>query len=124
MAERAREAGKLDRKWRIPEAARANRPERLSRALSNARFPRDGEPAFTRFPFGSDFTPVEERLIAGLARLESLSGSRRALAGALMRGRPQRYPEELRRMGLEAPMGFRERAEARVLAAALAESGA
>jgi hypothetical protein len=121
MAERARAAGKLDPNWRIPEEARANRPERLSRALSAARFPRDGKPAFPRFPFGSDFTPVEERLVAGLARLEALSGSRWALAGALVRGRPGRYSEELRRMGLEAPRGLRERIEARLLAAALAE---
>jgi acyl-CoA hydrolase len=111
LVRRAQEAGKLASDWQIPDSARSNTPERLEAALPKDRFP--------TYPFGSDFTPVEERLVEGLQRLESRSKRRRALLATLLRGRPGDHPEALARMGLDRPHGIRERLYARLLAGAL-----
>jgi acyl-CoA hydrolase len=111
LVRRAQEAGKLASEWQVPDSARSNTPERIEAELPAERFP--------AYPFGSDFTPVEERLVEGLRALESRSGSRRALLTTLLRGRPADHPEELVRMGLDRPRGIRERLWARLLAGAL-----
>jgi hypothetical protein len=116
LSRQAKDEGKLDPDWEIPAAARSNTPERLAAELPGG----EGTDPFPRFPFGSDFTPVEERLVEALRRLEGWSGSRRALARAALRGRPQRFPQEMRRMELDRPRGARERFQARLVAAALA----
>ncbi len=116
---RAKEAGKLDPDWELPDRWRANTPGALRERLDGA----GGRERFPRFPFGSDFTPVEERLVEGLGWLRDHGHRRGALAGAALRGRPGDFPEEMERMGLAAPKGFGERMHARLLAAALAAGG-
>ncbi len=111
LVRRAQAAGKLAPDWQVPDSARSNTPERIEAALPAGRFP--------TYPFGSDFTPVEERLVEGLRTLEGRSGSRRALLTTFLRGRPDDHPEELARMGLDRPQGLRERLYARLLAGAL-----
>ncbi|MEX2529513.1 MAG: acetyl-CoA hydrolase/transferase C-terminal domain-containing protein [Gemmatimonadota bacterium] len=111
LVRRAQEAGKLASDWQVPDSARSNTPERIKAELPAGLFP--------TYPFGSDFTPVEERLVEGLRTLEHRSGSRQALLATLLRGRPAQYPEELARMGLDRPRGFREHLYARLLAGAL-----
>ncbi len=115
LAEQARQAGKLDPDWKIPESARANTPEALERALS--RFVEGG--IFPDYPFGSDFTEVEQRLIPALQKLKALSKNKLALAGAALSGRPADFPEELARLGLAAPEGLAEKLYARLVAAAM-----
>src|SRR5204862_3704780 len=51
----AQRAGKLASDYRVPDAARANTPQRIEAAL--APFREQG--LFPEFPFGSDFTPEE-----------------------------------------------------------------
>jgi len=119
LVETARKAGKLDPGWRVPDRARTNTPERLKDELDR----HGGSARFPSFPFGNDFTPVEERLIGGLGRLKDASRSRMALLAAAARGRPEDFPEEMERMGLTRPRGIRERMAARALAAMLAENG-
>ena len=119
LVERAREAGKLDPEWRVPDRARENTPEALEDCLA----PHGGRGAFPPFPFGSDFDETELRLVAALRELKGLSGSRGALLAAAARGRPGNHPREMARMGLEQPAGIRERLEARALAAMLDRTG-
>jgi Acetyl-CoA hydrolase/transferase C-terminal domain len=118
LLRRARDAGKIERGFELPAACRDNTPERIARALAGAR-----EQGLTPpFPFGSDFTATEARLIPALKLLRSASPLR--LVGLLARGFLSSAPSsELRdclaRMGLEHPSGATERVEAALLHAAL-----
>jgi len=108
----AQAAGKLDRHWRIPASARANRPHNLDRQFAD-------QSAFPSYPFGSDFSAVEQRLLPALKGLKSLSTRKIALLRAVWGARPGDYPDELARVGLDRPQSVRERIYARLLAAAL-----
>ena len=63
LARQAKEAGKLPKDFEIPMAYRDNLPERIAGALKPAR----DAGLLPSFPFGSDFTDVEQRLIPALA---------------------------------------------------------
>jgi len=115
LAEQARQAGKLDPDWKVPDRARNNTPEALERAL--ASFSADG--MFPDYPFGSDFTEAEQRLIPALQKLKTLSKNKLALAKTAFSGRPADFPEELARLGLDAPAGLAEKLYARMIAAVL-----
>ena len=114
----AQDAGKIERGFELPAACRDNTPERIARALGGAR----EEGLLPPFPFGSDFTATEARLIPALKRLRAASPLH--LAHLLARGFFASAPSgELRdclaRMGLEHPSGATERVEAALLRAAL-----
>jgi acyl-CoA hydrolase len=116
----AKAAGKLRRDFVVPDAWRRNTPEALAEAL--APFERRG--LFPTWPFGSEFDPLEQRLVGALTRLKSqtatLRGRLAALAAGILRGAPRAdVAAELERMGLARPASLGERIEARVLAAAL-----
>jgi len=113
LVARAKRAGKLAADWCIPAHARRNTPELLEAAFSGVR------DDFREYPFGSDFSPVEQRLIPALQRLKRASGSKLALLRALLAGRPGRHVEELERLGLANPESLRERAYARLVAGML-----
>lgn len=118
LVSQAKTSGKLDPAWRPPEAARANTPERLRERLA----PEREAGLFPDYPFGSDFTEVEERLVRALARLKRRARSRPVLLADALRGRPADFPREMDRMDLEQPQGLRERFYARALARALEET--
>jgi acyl-CoA hydrolase len=118
LASKAKAAGKLDPSWRPPDATRANTPEQLRERLA----PEREAGLFPDYPFGSDFTEVEERLVRALARLKRRARSRPALLADALRGRPDAFPREMERMDLERPQGLRERFYARALARALEET--
>jgi len=111
----AKQAGKLDPNWSVPDRARDNTPEGLERALASF----SGAGMFPDYPFGSDFTETEQRLIPALQALKTLSRNKLALAKAALSGRPADFPEELARLNLEAPGSLVERLYARLIAAAL-----
>ncbi|NKI34960.1 acetyl-CoA hydrolase [Wenzhouxiangella sp. XN79A] len=116
LADQARRAGKLDPAWRIPEAWRANLPEALERRFGTARG------AVPSYPFGSDFTEVEQRLIPALQWVKARSRSKwRVLVEALRGGRGD-HSAELARLGLDTPESIGERVTARVVARALDET--
>lgn len=119
LAEQARSAGKLDPDWRIPDAARLNTPESLAERFA----PHRGRGLFPEYPFGSDFTDTEQRLVPALGRLKELRGHRWQLLRAALAGRPGRHRETLARLGLDRPRGFEQKLIARVLAAALEHTG-
>ena len=115
LAGQARRAGKLDPNWPVPDSARCNTPEELETVL--APFAERG--IFPDYPFGSDFTASERRLIPALQKLKGLSKNKWTLAKTALAGRPGEYPEELARLGLDAPGSFSERLYARLIAAVL-----
>jgi acyl-CoA hydrolase len=105
----AKDAGKIAKAYEIPAAFRDNTPERVARALK----PLDLAP----YPFGCDFTPVEQRLLPALEKLKNATPAR--LAKLALAGGP-RDAEALARMSLDAPRTFAQRAYARLVRAALA----
>ncbi|TVQ34301.1 MAG: acetyl-CoA hydrolase [Wenzhouxiangella sp.] len=113
LADKARAAGKLDKRWRIPDRARNNTPARLDQQFADQR------ERFPDYPFGSDFTATEQRLIPALSRLKRLSASKPRLLKALLRGRPAEHQEALARLGLDQPENLTERLYARLVAAML-----
>lgn len=120
MAE-AKDAGKLARTHEIPQAHRDNHPERVAAALKPART----EGLLPLFPFGTDFTDVEQRLIPALQLLREASSSIPALLGLVVTGMTaDEVPgmtECLTRMGLGQPQTMRERIYRLLLRGALAK---
>ncbi len=100
LMDKAKSAGKLPRDHRIPDAYQRNTPDHIEEALSPAC---EGE-LLPAFPFGTDFTETEQRLIPALGRLKDAQHSRRGLARLFMAGLRARKTvgddECLERMGL------------------------
>jgi acyl-CoA hydrolase len=125
LLETAKRNGKLAREYALPRAARENRPENLKRFVR--RWRESG--LFAEYPFGSDFTAEERRLVPALESLKSRGEGPKWKAilralDAVRRGAesgvPARdYSAELARMGLGAPAGIADRLRARALRAAL-----
>jgi hypothetical protein len=120
LARQAKDAGKLPKDFEIPGAHRENFPERIAVALKPAR----QAALLPTFPFGTDFTPVEQRLIPALQLLQEAQGSPLHLPGLLWQGftrRPDAGDEEcLARLGLDKPSTLSERAYRALVTAALA----
>jgi acyl-CoA hydrolase len=93
----AKDAKKIAKNYEIPAAFRENTPERVAAALKPLSLP--------PFPFGTDFTPVEQRLLFALEKLQKASPA--GLAQHALRGllRTASDPDALARMGLEKPQG-------------------
>src|SRR5712692_855716 len=114
LTRRAKDAGKIEPEFELPRACRDNTPERIARALGPAR----EAGLLPAFPFGSDFTATEQRLIPAMQILRHASPPK--LAGLLVRGLLAGAPssavtECLARMGLARPSGGRERVHAALL---------
>jgi acyl-CoA hydrolase len=122
LADEARRAGKLARDFRIPEAWRRNTPHALAERMQ----PFVSRGLFPTFPFGSDFTAIERRLLPALLWLKkSTSDWRRwpSVLGALVSpGHADQEREVLERLGLGDPAGFGERITARLVRGALART--
>ncbi len=113
----AKDAGELPREYEIRATHRDNTPDRIERALKPLR---EHLPAF---PFGTDFTPVEQRLIPALGILQNASASPASLVSLAISGlSAPRDGDALARMQLDAPRSFSERLYALLLRAALAKS--
>ena len=124
LLEEARKAGKIERNFALPRSWRRNLPECISEALEPAR--KSG--ILPDFPFGSDFSETEERLIPALQILQQASGSRLTLARLALAGAFGPEPDQtqeacLARMDLSHPRTLSERAYRALLKAALAQSG-
>jgi hypothetical protein len=124
LMRQAKEAGKLQRNYEIPGAYRDNRPERITAALKPAR----EAGLLPTFPFGSDFTEVEQRLIPALQVLQDAQRTPRRLAGLLWQGfvgAPDASDREcLARLGLDKTATWQERVYRALVSAALARSRA
>jgi hypothetical protein len=122
LAREAKDAGKLPKDFEIPAAHRENFPERIAAALRPAR---EGG-LLPSFPFGSDFTDVEQRLIPALQILQDAQRWPQRLPALFWQGlthSPDAADEEcLSRLGLDKPGTLSERAYRALVAAALARS--
>ena len=124
LAAIAKDAGKLPKSFEIPRAYRENFPERVTEALKPAR----EAGLLPSFPFGTDFTEVEQRLIPALQLLREAQRTRLRLPGLLWQGITQPPDagacECLARLGLDRPKTFAERGYRALVNAALARSAA
>jgi acyl-CoA hydrolase len=111
----AKDAGKIERSYELPKSARDNTPDAIARALK----PAADTGLLPQFPFGSDFTEVEQRLIPTLEKLKSaaplelLSYVWHGLSGG------GDHSDCLERMGLARPKGLTARLYASLLRGAL-----
>ncbi|SHJ66018.1 Acyl-CoA hydrolase [Bradyrhizobium lablabi] len=122
LARQAKDAGKLPKNFEIPAAHRENFPERIASALRPAR-----EAGWLpSFPFGSDFTVTEQRLIPALQILQDAQRSLPRLPGLLWQGffhEPDAADREcLTRLGLDNAKTWSERAYRALVSAALVRS--
>jgi Acetyl-CoA hydrolase/transferase C-terminal domain len=124
LARQAKEAGKLPKNFEIPAAYRDNHPDRIATALKPAR----EAGLLPSFPFGSDFTDTEQRLIPALQLLQDAQRMPQRLLGVLWQGltrTPDAADSEcLARLGLDRPATWSERAYRALVSAALARSRA
>jgi len=124
LARQAKDAGKLPKNFEIPAAHRDNHPDRIVSALKPAR----EAGLLPPFPFGSDFTGIEQRLIPALQFLQEAQRSPLRLPGLLWQGLTRepdaRDQECLARLGLDVPKTPSERAFRALVSAALASSRA
>lgn len=116
----AKAHGKLAADFVIPEAWRLHSPRYLREAL--APFQQKG--LLPRFPFGSDFTEIEQRLLPALNWLKACSshwhGRWRLLRAVCRPGvAAADEAEALARMGLAHPVKLADRLQRRLLQAAL-----
>jgi hypothetical protein len=124
LARQAKDAGKLPKNFEIPFAHRDNHPDRIATALKPAR----EAGLLPSFPFGSDFTDAEQRLIPALQLLQDAQLTPQRLLGVLWQGLT-RTPdvadsECLARLGLDRPATWSERACRALVSSALARSRA
>jgi hypothetical protein len=118
----AKDAGKLPKNYEIPAAHRENYPGRIASALKPAR----EAGLLPPFPFGSDFTDAEQRLIPALLVLKDAERAPLRLLGLLWQGftrHPDAADQEcLARLGLDKPATWSERAYRALVSAALARN--
>src|SRR6201996_6213344 len=122
LARQAKDAGKLPANFEIPKAFRENYSERIAEALRPAR----QAGLLPSFPFGSDFTDVEQRLIPALQFLQDVQHTPQRLPALIWQGWRQRLqPAEaqcLTRLGLDKPSTWQERLYRSLVIAALAKT--
>lgn len=105
----SKDAGKIAKSYEIPAAFRNNTPERIEKALA----PFDLPP----FPSGTDFTPVEQRLLFALEKLQHATPGQ--IANLAFKGLARGDTEALARMGLDKPKSVKERFYRALVAGAL-----
>lgn len=108
LMRQAKDAGKLPKSYDIPAAHRDNSSERVAAALR----PSKEAGLLPSFPFGTDFTDVEQRLIPALQLLTNASSSPQRLFQLLWRGMCAGAASDqpcLARLGLDKPKTASER---------------
>jgi acyl-CoA hydrolase len=115
LLHQAKDSGKIERSFVLPKTARNNSPDAIERALKHAA----DAGLLPMYPFGTDLTEVERRLLSALQLLKSASTSQ--LAGFLLRGLSSNATnrEYLTRLGLDNPLGPSEWLYSRLVRGAL-----
>jgi acyl-CoA hydrolase len=114
----AKAAGKIESEYEFPPQCRENTPERIEHALRPFR----ERGLLPRFPFGTDFTPEEQRLLPALALLRASSRAKLAqlaLRGFLASPDSPQIQQALARMRLDKTSRPSERFYAHLLRGAL-----
>jgi acyl-CoA hydrolase len=121
LAERAKSAGKLRRDFVVPTKWRENNQQKLKLALGSSSM----KTLFPLFPFGSDFSDVEQKLLPALGRLKAASATRFGLANLLLKSLVTKLKIDdetgalLARLDLQPPRTLLERITRRVILAAM-----
>jgi acyl-CoA hydrolase len=116
LLRQAKDAGKIERAFELPKSAHNNTPEAIERALK----PAADASQLPLFPFGTDFTKVEQRLVPALETLKSASLVQ--LAALLVRGlgmSSRKNGDCLDRLGLTHPKSVSDRLYAALVRGAL-----
>jgi hypothetical protein len=118
LLKQAKGAGKIEKDYVLPVKARNNTPDFLASALGPAQ--KSG--LLPAFPFGTDFTQEEQRLLPALKILKQASPMKLValVAAGLSAGRSEGAC--LARMGLDRPSGLKERLYAALVRGALARA--
>jgi len=124
LLDRAKAAGKLPEDAQVPQQHRENTPQKLRDWLSP--YTRNG--ALPAFPFGSDFSDIEQRLLPALSVLKAASGSRAQMARLLWRGLSADGSDAdlhacLKRLDLAQPRSLRDWVSALAVKGAFEASG-
>ncbi len=119
----AKKAGKIPQDYQIPDAHRRNSPDRIETILR----PLTTQGLLPPFPFGTDFTTEEQRLMPALDVLKQKGRTRTGLGQLLLKGLVAGTPTHeqsacLDRMGLHQPRSLKEHFYRRLLHAALRET--
>jgi len=119
LLRQAKDAGKIEQSFELPRECRDNTPERIERALAPAR----ASGLLPLFPFGTDFTEPEQRLLPALQLLRQASPLQ--LAALLARGLAAGTPSTdvlacLARLGLDRRSDLTEHIYAALVRGALA----
>jgi len=99
----AKTNGKIESTYLIPEFAKNNNPKRIHDFIDSYR------EDFKPYPFGSDFTPEEEKLSLALIQLKT--ASKFTLANWLIASfslKKDTFKQELERMGLYKTSGLKQ----------------
>jgi len=115
LLRQAKDAGKIERDYELPKSARDNTSDMIARTLQ----PAADAGLLPAFPFGTDFTDVEQRLIPALQRLQAASPTE--LVGLALRGLGARgdFAHCLDRLGLAQPKSVTDRIYASLIRGAL-----
>ncbi len=115
----AKKNGKIETAYEIPAAFRNNTPQRVEAALSALR----SEGLLNPFPFGTDFTETELRLLPALQLMQAAAQSPARLAALALRGLSKADTDVesdcLACMALEHPQSLSDRLYAILLRGAL-----
>ncbi|MCF6224877.1 MAG: acetyl-CoA hydrolase [Xanthomonadales bacterium] len=123
LMQTAKQHGKLATDWQIPEIFQQNTPadlcSRYAQARSNGQIP--------QWPFGSDFTEVELRLVKALGWLKQATKTRTGQIKTVIQsffGMPAKaeYSEHLQRMDFLEVTSFEEKMNRRLLLLALTKT--
>ncbi|AGH94587.1 acetyl-CoA hydrolase/transferase C-terminal domain-containing protein [Pseudobdellovibrio exovorus] len=101
----AKEQGKLPQSYELPKSAQNNTPQKIQEFLGRSQ----EKGLFSNYPFGSDFTEVEQKLIASLSALKEKSKLEVALL--LLRGvftSASPFREELQHLHLDSPRTLKQ----------------
>jgi acyl-CoA hydrolase len=119
LLDQAKSAGKIESGYELPAASCRNTPDRLAEALAEL----DAAGHIPPFPFGTDFTPIEQRLMPALKCLKQNAGSPWRMASLLINhgggAKDERHLACRDRMGLATPAGWKEWFYDKLLSAAL-----
>jgi hypothetical protein len=120
LMKQAKDAGKLPKIFEIPALHRENYPERIATALKPAR----DTGLLPSFPFGTDFTDVEERLIPALLIVKNAAEHPEQLLRLAWQGlftKPDSNAKDaLARVQLDTPKSLTDRLYRALISAALA----
>jgi hypothetical protein len=118
LLQKAKAAGKIAPGYEIPAAQRDNTPARIEAALKPLR----DAGHLPDYPFGCDFTPVEQRLLPALERLQGASRLDLVRLGLAGFSAAPDDTEPLARLGLDAPKSLTDSLYRVLLRGALKQS--